>query len=146
MAAAKDNEKIFLKLFSEKVSGSTLSEQKTYTIMNEKRRKLSSSVDYYFEHNNRQILVEVDSYNMAKVLVGQYLLLNQFRDKALTNPLFLVVHTYSNYEPERTIKYLEHVKDKVLRGKGMPFGVIHINTLKNWAGGNADSFIGLFNA
>jgi len=145
MTAAKDNEKIFLKLFSEKVSGTTLSEQKTFAIKDEKRRKLSSSVDCYFEHDNRQILVEVDSYNMAKVLVGQYLLLNQFRDEALTNPLFLVVHTYSNYKPERTIKYLEHVKDKVLQGKGMPFGVIHINTLQDWAGGDAGSFIGLFN-
>lgn len=146
MAAAKDNEKIFLNLFSQKVKGITLSEQKTFAIKDEKKRKLSSSVDYYFDHNNRQLLVEVDSYNMAKVLVGQYLLLNQFRDKTLTNPLFLVVHTYSNYEPERTIKYLEHVKDKVLQGKGMPFGVIHINTFKSWAGGDADSFIGLFNA
>jgi len=146
MAAAKDNEKIFLNLFSEKVSGTTLSEQKTFAIKDKKQRRLSSSVDYYFDHNNRQILVEIDSYNMAKVIVGQYLLLNQFRDKTLTNPLFLVVHTYSNYNPERTIKYLEHVKDKVLQGKGMPFGVIHINTFKGWAGGDADSFIGLFNA
>jgi hypothetical protein len=146
MAAAKDNEKIFLELFNEKVRGAMLSEQKTFAIKDEKKRKLSSSVDYYFEHNNRQILVEIDSYNMAKVLVGQYLLLNQFRDEALTNPLFLVVHTYKNYEPERTIKYLEHVKDKVLQGKGMPFGVIHINTFKSWAGGDADGLVRLFNA
>lgn len=145
MAAAKDNEKIFRDLFCEKVNSITLSEQKTFAIMDEKKRKLSSSVDYYFDHGNRQVLVEVDSYNMAKVLVGQYLLLNQFRNEVLTDPIFLVVHTYSNYEPERTIKYLEHVKDKVLQGKGMPFGVIHINTFKIWAGGDADSFIALFN-
>ncbi len=144
MAKAKDNEKVFFKLFNEKVNGLTLSGQKTYAVKDEKERKLSSSVDYYFEHNNQQILIEVDSYNMAKVVVGQYLLLNQFRDKTLTNPLFLVIHTYSNYEPERTIKYLEYVKDKVLQGKGIPFGVIHINTLKSWDGGDSASFIGLF--
>ena len=146
MAAAKGNEKIFLELFKSKVRGAVLSEQKTFAFKDEKKRKLSSSVDYYFEHNNRQILVEIDSYNMAKVLVGQYLLLNQFRDKSITNPLFLVVHTYKGYKPERTIKYLDHVKDKVLEGKGMPFGVIHINTFKNWAGGDTDDFVRLFNA
>jgi len=146
MAAAKYNEKIFLELFKNKVRGTTLSEQKTFAFNDEKNRRLSSSVDYYFEHDNRQMLVEIDSYNMAKVLVGQYLLLNQFRDETLINPLFLVVHTYKGYEPERTIKYLEHVKDKVLQGTGMPFGVIHINTFKNWAGGDTDGFVRLFNA
>ena len=146
MAAAKDNEKIFLEIFNSKVRGAVISEQKTFAFKDEKNRRLSSSVDYYLEHDNRQILVEIDSYNMAKVLVGQYLLLNQFREEALTNPLFLVVHTYKNYEPDRTIKYLEHVKDKVLQGGGMPFGVIHINTFKSWVGGDTDGFIQLFNA
>jgi hypothetical protein len=146
MASAKDNEKKFLELFNIKVRGAVLSEQKTFAIMDEKKRRLSSSVDYYFEHDNRQILVEIDSYNTAKVLVGQYLLINQFRDEALTNPLFLVVHTYKNYEPERTVKYLEHVKDKVLQGKGMPFGVMHINALRSWVGGDTHGFVQLFNA
>jgi hypothetical protein len=146
MAAPKDNEKKFLDLFHSKVRGDALLEQKKFTIKDDMKRSLSCSVDYYLEHDNRQILIEIDSYNMAKVLVGQYLLLNQFHDKTLTNPLFLVVHTYKNYEPGRTIKYLAHVKDKVLKGNGMPFGAIHINTFNSWVGGDTDGFVQLFNA
>src|SRR6185369_15626936 len=126
MAKAKDNEKIFCELFRSKVSSVSLSsDQTTYSITDEKRRRLSSSVDYCFLHNNRKVLLEIDSYNMAKVVVGQYVLLNQFCNHRSPAPLLLVVHTYTNYEPERTLKYLEHVRSKVLGGKGIPFGVIH---------------------
>jgi len=146
MAVAKDNEKIFLNLFRTKVGNHELLEQKKYTIEDKLKRRLSSSVDYYMEHEGRQMLIEVDSYNMAKVVVGQYLLLNRFRDQTLTNPVFLVVHTYSDYKPERTIKYLQHVNEEVFMGLGIPFGVIHINSLIEWAGGGVDDFIRLFDA
>lgn len=146
MAVAKDNEKIFTELFTEKVIGSSLMSQRKFEIRDDKDRKLSSSVDYYFEHGNRQILIEIDSYNMAKVLVGQYLLLNQFRDKSLTNPTLLIIHTYKNYNPDRTIKYFEYINKKVMNNSGIPFGVIHIDTFKNWHGGEVDDFLNLFNA
>ncbi|WP_157838888.1 hypothetical protein [Achromobacter sp. DH1f] len=145
MALAKDNEKIFTDLFGKKVRDVTLLKGTVYTIEDKKGRKLSSSVDHYFEHNGRQVLIELDSYNMAKVVVGQYLLLNQFRDKSLSNPVFLVIHAYKNYAPVRTIKYLEHVTENVIKEDSIPFGVIHIDSFKEWGGGDADAFIKLFN-
>lgn len=146
MASAKDNEKIFIDLFGKKVRGVSLSPGKTYGITDTKGRKLSSSVDHYFEHNGRQVLIELDSYNMAKVVVGQYMLLNQFRDNSLSNPLFLIIHAYRGYAPQRTLKYLEHITENLIKEDSIPFGVVHLDSLKEWGGGDADEFIKLFNA
>ncbi|WP_318473459.1 hypothetical protein [Photobacterium leiognathi] len=144
MAKAKDNEKAFISLFNEKVEEITLENQKFFSIKDSRSRRLSSSVDHYFEREGYQVLIEIDSYNMAKVVVGQYQLLNLLRDDSLTNPIFLIVHTYSKYNPERTIKYLEYIKDNTFSGRAIPFGVIHLDKFKEWKGGNAQQFIDLF--
>ena len=140
MAKAKDNEKLFLQKFNEKVSEVALQEQKSYSKKDSKDRRLSSSVDYYFEVDGRQVLIEIDSYNMAKVVVGQYVLLNKLRDETLMNPIFLVIHTYKGYNPERTTKYLDCIYEE----GSIPYRAIHLNQLEEWGGGSASEFIDLF--
>jgi hypothetical protein len=144
MAVARDNEKIFSQNFSEKVGNVNLLDGRAFSKKDHKNRKLSSSVDHHFQLDGREILIEIDSYNMAKVVVGQYLLINILSSEKLNNPLFLVIHTYKDYKPERTIKYLEYVNTALLKETGMPFGVIHMDKFFNWQGGDAASFIKLF--
>ncbi|EPI4820961.1 hypothetical protein [Vibrio alginolyticus] len=143
MAKAKDNEKVFLEHFKKKVPNVALIEQKSYSVKDSKSRRVSSSVDFYFEVDDHQVLIEIDSYNMAKVVVGQYILLNQLKDHTITNPMFLVIHTYKGYNPERTVKYLDYINET---NQGyFPYGVIHIEQLEKWNGGSANEFIALFN-
>ena len=96
--------------------------------------KVQISVDQSFEFNGTDYLVEVDSGNMAKLLVGQYVLLNQLR-KSKKPAYFLVVHTYKKYNPQRTVHNLSIVNQGLLDGNGIPFGAVHMDELAHWSGG-----------
>lgn len=89
----------------------------------------SISVDEYFEYNGKKVYVEIDSGNMAKLIAGQYILLNilgEF-DK---DSMFLVIHYYANYNPQRTKNVLECVNKNALDNKGVKFIALHINEFK----------------
>jgi hypothetical protein len=83
----------------------------TYNLNLEKSTKgrikddLHVSVDFIWEINGIKILFEVDSYNAAKIVFGQYVLLNHTKEYQ-NNCILIVIHCYKNYNIERTKKYL----------------------------------------
>lgn len=92
------------------------------------------SVDESLEYKGVEYLVEIDSANMAKLLVGQYVLLNQLHTSRKKPPFFLVVHAYKKYNPHRTLHNLELVNQQLYAGKGIDFGAVHMTELVGWAG------------
>jgi hypothetical protein len=93
------------------------------------------SVDDSFTHDGTNYLLEVDSGNMAKLLVGQYVLLNQLSNHLEFPSRFLVVHTYKAYNPSRTLENLRLVNQQLYAGNGLPFGAIHFSTLEACSSG-----------
>jgi hypothetical protein len=85
------------------------------------------SVDESLMHSGRQFLVEIDSANTAKLLVGQYVLLNQLYPHSEPPPFFLVVHLYKGYNPRRTVRNLSLVNQQLYGGKGCEFGAVHFS-------------------
>jgi len=138
-AKAGSNEKCFFELFRERVRGVSLAGKRRFVGDN-----VEISVDESFIHNGLSYLIEIDSGNMAKVLVGQYVLINALHTSSREQLFFLVIHTYQDYNPQRTIKNLELINNKLFRGAGIGFGAIHIDALKRWGGGEVSKFIGLF--
>jgi hypothetical protein len=100
------------------------------------------SVDQCIEHAGTRYLIEIDSANMAKLLVGQYVLLNQLHTNRDKTPFFLVVHTYKKYNPQRTLDNLQLVNLQLYAGSGIPFSAIHIDDLSHWEAG-FDEFLAL---
>lgn len=125
---AGDNERKFKALFEANVPGTPLTGKQRY-----KLRGIEISVDQSFEHKGKEFLVEIDSGNMAKLLVGQYVLINQLR-LLPKKAFFLVVHTYKKYNPTRTVNNLQFVNENLFGCKGIPFGVVHIEQLTKWSG------------
>ena len=126
---AGDNERKFKELFQAKAPETRLLGKKRYESQN-----VEISVDESFEHGGKQFLVEIDSANIAKLLVGQYVLLNQLRDSK-QEYFFLVVHSHKNYHPMRTIHNLQLINEQLYGGNGMAFGAIHFDSLSKWNGG-----------
>lgn len=89
----------------------------------------SISVDEYFEYNGKKVYVEIDSGNMAKLIAGQYILLN-ILGKFDKDSIFLVIHYYTDYNPQRTKNVLECVNKNALDNKGVKFIALHINQFK----------------
>lgn len=92
------------------------------------------SVDTSLEHDGTEYLIEIDSANMAKLLVGQYVLLNQLYAQRSKRAFFLVVHAYKKYNPARTVCNLELVNQQLYGGKGIEFGAVHFDQLESWNG------------
>ena len=133
---AGDNEKKFKPLFEEKIGKDILKGKAVY-----KSANVSISADNNFSINNKHYLIEIDSGNMAKLLVGQYTLLSKLYSGLPENAHFLIIHTYNNYNVQRTLNNLKLVKKACnLR---LSFSAMHIDTLENWEGGSLVQFIGL---
>ncbi len=62
---------------------------------------IKTSVDFTYETSSANFLFEVDSNNAAKIIFGQYLLLNKSKDIP-KNSIFVVIHCYKNYNIDRT--------------------------------------------
>lgn len=120
---AGKNEKDF-KNFIEKNSNLTLKGKKGFSGQN-----TYISVDEYFEYNGKKVYVEIDSGNMAKLIAGQYILLN-ILGKFDKDSIFLVIHYYTDYNPQRTKNVLECVNKNALDNKGVKFIALHINEFK----------------
>lgn len=129
--AAGENERVFEALFKERAPQTSLLGKRRYV-----RGNVEISVDQSFSHAGTTYLVEVDSGNMAKLLVGQYLLLNCLLSPSDKPAFFMVVHAYKKYNPIRTIANLSLVNQELLKGNGIPFGAIHIGSLTDeWSNG-----------
>jgi hypothetical protein len=105
--AALDNEKRILNKLNQ-----------TYSIDIEKSKSikitddLQVSVDFIWETNGIKILFEVDSYNAAKIVFGQYVLLNHTKEYQ-NNCILIVIHCFKNYNIKRTVKYLNFAQEKL---------------------------------
>ncbi|QSX77949.1 hypothetical protein [Agrilutibacter solisilvae] len=127
-ARAGDNERRFHDIFVGKAPGTPLLGKKRYA-----SGGVEISVDQSFVHDDREVLIEIDSANMAKLIVGQYVLLNHLRDSDKP-AFFLVVHAYRKFNPVRTISNLDLVNQKLFFGKGLAFGAMHFDELSSWGG------------
>lgn len=121
---AGTNEEKFAEIMRQKAPEVTLNGKRRF-----KSGEVSISVDQSLEYNGIRYLIEIDSQNIAKLLVGQYVLLNHLYDQEKEKALFLVVHAYKNYEPHRTIKNLQLINKILYSDKGIPFGAIHLSML-----------------
>jgi hypothetical protein len=127
--AAGANERRFEQLFRKYAPDARLLGKKRYV-----RGDVEISVDQSFVYNNTEYLVEVDSANMAKLLTGQYVLLNQLYPGDKTQAFFLLVHTYRAYNPRRSTNNLALINSELYNGSGIAFGAVHINSLsQGWA-------------
>jgi hypothetical protein len=76
------------------------------------------SVDAHFVLDDNLYLVEIDSGNEAKLLAGQYCLINDlsednvFKSYDKDHTCFVVIHFYENYNPSRTNNVLAFLKKK----------------------------------
>lgn len=109
--------------------------KKRYSYIDSKTNQtVEISVDESFVHNNKLYLVEIDSGNEAKLLVGQYCLLNLlFNDEKYEKKdvVFLVIHYYKDYDPMRTQKNLKLVKERF--NLTIPFLALYKSDFKDFA-------------
>jgi hypothetical protein len=70
------------------------------------------SVDFIWKEKDLTFLFEVDSYNAAKIIFGEYMLLNQVKAYK-SNCILVIIHCYKKYNIERTEKYLKFAVDKL---------------------------------
>lgn len=133
---AGSNEKQFLKLMKEKLPGTELKGKHRFS-----NGEVEISVDESLIQNGITYLIEIDSGNMAKLIVGQYVLLNELYDaNNKEDVFFIVVHTYKKYNSQRTVSNLTLIKERTYCGSGIRFGAMHIDTLKQWPGGDFSGF------
>ena len=123
MSKAADNEKI-LKI-ELKDLGINLQGKKSFSEKASLQEKIVISVDESLHDGDRHVLIEIDSFNMAKVVVGQYTILNSLLKNKKDNEkyIFVVVHCYKDYNPSRTKKYLDYINRTVLNDEGIPYKI-----------------------
>lgn len=133
MAKAGENEKLFIKKMG--VDKNDNPNIKGKLVFGNKK-EVNISVDGHFVYNNKLFLVEIDSGNEAKILAGQYILLNLlYKEKknlniSKNNCIFLVIHCFKNYNPKRTEKNLKLLKNKL--NISIDFMVFHQEDISNW--------------
>lgn len=99
-AFSKENE--LKKLLYKKFKLKNLALQKLPVV----KYKVETSIDFQIEHEGKIYLFEVDTYNTAKVLFGQYLLLNNYisePEKYVYIPVhynnkFNIIHSYNHLD------------------------------------------------
>ncbi|APY12112.1 hypothetical protein BWZ22_13120 [Seonamhaeicola sp. S2-3] len=133
MTAAGSNEAEFKEIIESKF-GEILNGKR---IWRDNESQVEISVDQTIETDDYNLLIEIDSGNYAKLIVGQYTLLNELHDCPDKKPVFIVVHFYNRYtdtpyNPERTIRNLNFINQKVLSENGIPFLVFNLNTFNDF--------------
>lgn len=126
-SVAGSNEIKFSNNFEEKFGENVLEGKRTFETPD---KNVSISVDNSLTLGNKEILIEIDSGNMAKLIVGQYVLLNELyknRDKEI---LFLIIHFYKNkngkeYNPIRTERNLSLVSESIYESDAIKYKVFN---------------------
>jgi|LakMenE18May11ns_1017448.scaffolds.fasta_scaffold9547869_2 hypothetical protein len=85
---------------------------------------IKTSVDFKLDIRDVNFLFEVDSNNVVKIIIGQYVLLNKAKNLP-PNPFFIVIHCYKKYNVERTIKHLNYAREAF--ACTIPFAVLTEN-------------------
>lgn len=108
--------------------------------------KVYVSVDNSIILDNDIILIEIDASNQAKLVSGQYTLLNLLKNSPSKkyaeivkekNLIFFVIHCYgnsdkkNNYNPQRSRKNFDFINKFAFNGKGLQYGSMHIDNLTN---------------
>lgn len=127
---AGDNERLFKGLIRERF-GEILQGKQTWR--NPPPNTVSISVDETIETTDYRLLIEIDSGNYAKLLVGQYMLINALNGDGINHrkDIFVVVHYngvngISPFNPERTRMNLRFCNQTFLSGDGIPFLVFNL--------------------
>lgn len=139
MAEAGENEKHFQGLITDKFGANILAGKKRYTLKLDGFDLVETSVDEsILLEDGRVVLIEVDSGNMAKLLAGQYALLNGLCNDDRNKTLFLVVHYYVDrkinrnrpYSPHRTLKNLNAIQHFDPAKEWLPYNAVHVQDLE----------------
>lgn len=133
-AKAGDNEKDFRRTFTQKFGAESLSGKRVFGFKFPGHNRVSTSVDEtILLPDGRLILVEIDSGNMAKLLAGQYALLNGLCKEDREKTLFLVVHYYVDkknnnkpYAANRTTKNLHAIQNFAPGTDWLPYHAMNI--------------------
>lgn len=112
----------------------------------ENSEKVYVSVDNSIILDQEIILIEIDASNQAKLVSGQYTLLNLLKDKPSKrykdivsgkNLIFFVIHCYGNsgknnkYNPDRSKNNFKFINKSAFNDKGLKYGSMHIDDLTN---------------
>jgi hypothetical protein len=110
----------------------------------ENTERVYVSVDNTIVFDNEIILIEIDASNQAKLVSGQYTLLNLLQDKPSRRYkdivkgktlVFFVIHCYGSseknnkYNPERSKNNFKLINQLAFNNNGLKFGSIHIEDL-----------------
>jgi hypothetical protein len=137
-AKAGDNEADFRRAFNEKFGAGSLGGKRRYQVRILDHEPVSTSVDETIVlPDGRLILVEIDSGNMAKLLAGQYALLNGLCREDRQRTMFLVVHYYIDkknnnkpYTAHRTIKNLHAIQSFAPGTDWLPHNAINMEDMR----------------
>lgn len=129
---AGDNEKKLRSLVIDKFGKKALGGKRSYaSFFDGHDDKVYISVDdTILLPDGSAILIEVDSGNYAKLLAGQYVLVNGLFDGVREKTLFLVIHCYKSskdkkeYSSGRTIKNLNAVQKFNPEAVWLPYAVL----------------------
>lgn len=138
MGVAGDNEADFRRTFIEKFGAKSLDGKRRYHYRFPGHKPVTTSVDETIVlPDGRLILVEIDSGNMAKLLAGQYALLNGLCKEDRQRTLFLVVHYYVDkkrnnkpYAANRTLKNLHAIQTFAPGTDWLPYNAINMEDMR----------------
>lgn len=133
--AAADNEKAFRELVCHKFGQNVFSGKRNYSLRFSGSEKVSISVDEsILLPNGKELLIEIDSGNAAKILAGQYALLNGLYDGDRSNAAFIVIHYHTDngrdYNPQRTTKNLRAIQHFSEDSEWIEYNALHINQVR----------------
>lgn len=114
---AASNERIFKEFFEANFGKNILGGKVSYSSDD---KSVRISVDESISTAGKKILIEVDSGNMAKLLVGQYVLLNELVCSDIDETIFVTLHFYAGYNPERTTNNLKLINNNLYSGLAIP--------------------------
>lgn len=132
---AGDNERLLRTLLKNKFGDNPLNGKRSFaSVVNGHNEKVYISVDDTIRFSNgREILIEVDSGNYAKLLAGQYALINGLFNGEREKTLFLVIHFYKSsktqkeYTTSRTLKNLNAIQSFNLNANWLPYAAINFS-------------------
>lgn len=116
MAKAGENERLFKAYFEGKYGGKL----KGKGVYKPEGSKVEISVDETLVLDGKHVLFEIDSGNTAKVIAGQYLLINELSGHTKDNAIFICIHFYKDYNPERTDNNLNLINENIYGGNAIP--------------------------
>jgi hypothetical protein len=132
MASAGGNEVAFRKEFEERFGNNVLLGKQRFKSHDE---SIEVNSDNSFDSKNGLVLVEIDSGNAAKLLLGEYILFNELPIGKPDMPIcLLIVHFYKGYNASRTQRVLSHANEVLYADLGMPFAAINWKELKEALG------------